>query len=344
MAYQTSPEIVAIMGTVDTFIRARAVRSNKDRKYFRYHPSEWAKCLREQQYKHYRQLGYIEAEHGLMPSQKYRLFDKGHVLEHRWQMQYFTAMGILRGRWVCQNPYCLSFNEVGNYNLNKEAWDNGKTRVFGLDNKIGCLKPDRCVCGSEDFAYAQIPVINDELNFSGSADIILDYSGLKMDMLEGVRPSYKPEMLPTSPIVADIKTINSNGYRMLLDNGPSLQYRTQVTIYSHLLGLEYGMLIYENKDDSSVAGFRIDRNDDIFNCVETQAILMQKMTKVKALPPPKYAKDSWACKSCDFASHCHKQKIWDDPDLEQKRQKFYGILYEGEPVKKASPYKKRGSR
>jgi hypothetical protein len=86
-------------------------------------------------------------------------------------------------------------------------------------------------------------------------------------------------------------------------------------------------LVYENKDDSSTKIYKIDRNPDMWNKIQEQAIKMNDMVAEQLLPPPRpVSKDEYECRYCDFQSMCHKSKVWDDPDLLAKRLKFYGIL------------------
>src|SRR4051812_31211094 len=112
------PEIASLMGLVDTFLRWREFKQLGSRSYKRYHPSEWGKCLRKQQYMHFRDMGYIEVERALNAGQMIRTFDKGHNMHHRWQQHYFAEMDILRGYWKCANMMCLAFDNEGKF-----RWD-----------------------------------------------------------------------------------------------------------------------------------------------------------------------------------------------------------------------------
>jgi hypothetical protein len=108
-----------------------------------------------------------------------------------------------------------------------------------------------------------------------------------------------------------------------------MEYRVQLTIYANLLDCEYGLLIYENKNNSDTASFKIERNSDtIFATIERQALKLNELAKFKKLPPPRPAdKDDWECKDCPFATLCHKTGgAWDDPKLKDRRKVFYGKL------------------
>lgn len=309
--------------------------SNEDGLYLTDHCIVTHNCLRKQQYNHYVSLGHIEVEPEEINSTKLRLFDKGHNMHLRWQEQYFADMGVLRGRWKCTNPYCYAFDDEG-----KLRWDDGipedkkqvmlekkTTRIYGKDDKLGVFKPDSCVCGCSSFSYIETPVQSDELNFAGRADLILDFSNMTYEQFEGVRCSFNLRNLPKEPIVADMKTIGDFPFRKIQREGPHKEYLIQVAIYAHILDLEYGLLIYENKNDSTIDAYRVERNDAVFDTVEWQSKLMQKMADKQALPPPKPVnKDNFECKSCPFKEMCHSSKIWSDPKLDEKREKFYKNL------------------
>jgi CRISPR/Cas system-associated exonuclease Cas4 (RecB family) len=135
-------------------------------------------------------------------------------------------------------------------------------------------------------------------------------------------------MFPQKPIVIDMKTMNSymwDNKLMKLGNMP--EYVIQLTIYVHLLDCEYGAVIYENKNDSSAAAYKVERNQKTFDEICRQAKLMKALAEKKLLPPPRPAEhDAGECKNCEFSSRCEESGIWDDPRLEEKRKKFYNFL------------------
>lgn len=308
-----SPEIASLMGVVDTHLRWKQLQTQGDRQYEKYHPSEMGKCLRKQQYKHLAHRGFINVQPASFSSQMQRLFDKGHNMHHRWQQWYFADMGILRGVWEC--PSCK--------------------KRYGKEEKIGCFQPDKCNCGfSGTFKYHEVTVCSEDMNLIGHADIILDFSRFNKDIYDGVRVSFNEDVLPKDPIVVDMKTIGSWQWRNKLQKyGLHKEYLIQITIYAHLLDCAYGIVMYENKDNSEVSAHKVERNDVLFNKIKEQTDIMQRLANFTVngkpspkLPPPKpIDKDDYECKHCEFAPHCHKSSIWDDPNLEEKRKKFYGI-------------------
>ena len=338
MVVRQPKEVVSIMGVVDTFLRHRQEETKGDRSYKHYHPSEFGKCLRTQQYKHYVELGYIEmaGEEESFSSQKIRLFDKGHNMHLRWQRDYFASMGVLRGIWKCLNPFCFSWQDDGTQrweggptvDQKKQMIDEGKTRVYGKEAKIGVFKPEACKCGCTEFEYHEITVVDEDLNMIGHADLVLDFSRLDEKSFNGVRKSFALDELPKEPIVADMKTINDWQFKgKVLKHGPHKEYQIQIAIYAYILGLKYGLIIYENKNDSTAAAYKVDMTPEVIETVKFQAKAMKKMAPLKLLPPPRPDdKSSSECKYCDFRSICHASSIWKDPEIDKKRNAFYKNL------------------
>jgi len=281
-------------------------------------------CLRNMQYLRYMERGYINVEQAEQESKLTRLFDKGHNMHSRWA-KYAENMGILRGYWECANPTCSKFDDSGVYipEANME-----KPRVYGRDNPIGCFKPTVCSCGCSKFEYHEVDVFEESLNFYGHCDMIWDFSNFSEDKFKGIKASFDKSLLPSGPIVVDMKTCNDYKFSSVLKKGPGLDYRIQLTIYANILPVEFGLLIYENKNNSEVAAYKIEKNTEaIYNLVKTQAKQMNEMVEMKLLPPPRPSnKDDYECSSCPFRKICHKSKIWADEDLTVKRKNFYGNL------------------
>jgi len=329
------PEISAITGVVDTYARWKHARGGP-RGFEIYHPSAFGKCLRLMQYLRYEQRGLLKSKPEDIGSKLVRLFDKGHNMHERWT-RYFEEIGVLRGVWQCTNPMCGFFNDrdvdgISNpslkSNVNFDISTVAPPRRFGRDQKIGCFKPKECCCGNRDFKYQEIAVKDKDLNLYGHADMILDFSEFDKEMFLGTSLAFDVDHLPKTPVVIDMKTMNDYRFQQLMRKGPGLDYRIQLVIYANVLDLDYGVLIYENKNNSILATYKIDKDTDlIFSQIKQQAETMNNMTDLKLLPPPRPAeKDDYECSHCSFKSICHNSKIWDDPDLHKKRKNFYGTL------------------
>lgn len=330
------PEVISIMGTIDTYLRWR--EKNKDpRGYEIYHPSSFGNCLRQMQYKRYAAMGLIKGEIEEFDSKTLRLFETGHHTQSRWE-KYFTDMGILRGIWVCANPFCSKFDDKGDYDKDKDI---SNPRVYGIDNKLGCFKPDKCSCGCTRFYYEELSVGDKELNMYGHSDMVLDYSKFDPEKYKGVLQTFDILALPSNPIVADMKTIKAKRFDNMVKYGknPSFEYQIQLQIYMNMLGCEYGVLIYECKDDSRTATYKIQKDLEQWEIIKSQAKKMNEMILAKSddgrpmrlLPPPRYKdKTCYKCNYCEFNKICRASSIWSDPNLESKRNNFYGNLFDDE--------------
>jgi hypothetical protein len=341
MAVPQDSGVASIVGVIDTFLRWNDLDTRRDRSYIKYHPSEWGKCLRRQQYLHYESLGLVEVKREAHASRQTRLFNQGSNMHLRWQNWYMSRMGCLRGYWECKNQYCKLWDDGGNLQPKAtqllELWNQDKkngeeqlqsSRIYGMDETLGCFRPEKCVCGSTDFGYEEVTVKDDDLNIIGHADAVLDFSQFDPKKFEGIRSTFNVDKLPKKTVVVDFKTVNDYGYKsQVAPLGPHKAYIIQIIIYTHILDCEYGIILYENKNDSNLAAFRVDRNDEVFDTVKWQTEKMQQMDAFKMLPPPKpLTKADTECKRCEFASICHSKPVWDDPKLKEKRIQFYRKL------------------
>jgi hypothetical protein len=331
----TEPDIASLLGLVDTYCRWKDLQQKGSRRYFAYHPSEWGKCLRKQQYKHFVQMGIIPS----VPAegfggQQIRLFDTGHTMHHRWQQDYFSNMGILRGVWKCGNAMCYAFDDEGNPTFDsipedrKQRVIKGHTRLYGREELQGIFRPEKCVCGYNEFEYVEATVRSEEYNFEGHCDLILDFSKFDPEQFPGVRKTFNEKVFPKRPIVVDMKTTGDWQWKnQVMKSGIHKEYIIQLTIYIHLLDCEYGVVIYENKSDSQAIAFKVERNERRWDEIKRQALMMRRMSEKRILPPPRPTdQDVMECQKCEFLKVCTKSNIWDDPKLEEKRKAFYGSL------------------
>lgn len=334
-------DIQAFNGLIDDHIQ-HGIVSQPPRGYATYHPSAFGKCLRQMKYLEYAEAGHIPMPVPSAESRMARIWALGHDVQSRWE-RYFTDLGILRGVWECVSPHCMKFSDEGDFYADQKIKTNnaGKLfrRRFGEDDLQGCFKPEKCACGSTEFSYHEVSVKDKDMNLFGHADCILDFSRLDESQLEGVKRTFNMDNLPKGVVVADLKTCNLNNYRNKVQKkGPDLGYQIQLTIYANLLDCEYGILIYECKNDCALKTFHIPRNEDTWwLLLRKQAALMMNMTPKKRLPPPRpFSMEDYDCKYyCEFKDICKKSGIWECPDLKEKRKKFYGNLLEPDPNPKA---------
>lgn len=319
-------DIAAIDSFIDTWLRSNhdKVNNSKPRNYSYYHPSEVGSCARLLQYKRFAYEGHIRTQSKELGSKNIRLFDKGHNMHARWQ-KYFADIGILRGVWRCLNSGCylLKNGEVDHTAEDKEKFQKGHTRIFGRKEKLGIFCPEQCICGNSNFAYEESRVEDKEMNIGGNCDGILDFSNFDYDSLNNVVNTFDKRYLPTGPIIIDMKTIKQDKFDSLTE--PSIEYLYQLTTYIHIMGCEYGVLMYECKNDSQIKTFKIDRNDDLFNTIKERIRKMNEMYEYGVLPPPMpEKKSSINCYFCEAKDLCHASSIWNNPKIDELRKEFYG--------------------
>ena len=325
----TSKKSQTVLELIDTYCRWRK-KNEPPRGYSIFHPSAFGKCLRNMQYLKYSENGIKGM---ILPEEEFsgkqiRLFDTGNCMHNRWA-KYFEEIGILRGVWQCTNPVCKFVTDSGTFSGTSIAgYYKESPRIYGKEEKQGILKPKECICGCRNFKYHEVSVSSKELGMHGHADMILDFSALEKDKFDGIKATFDMTEFPSKPIVVDMKTCNNFAFSKLSTNGPDSAYQIQLVIYSNILDCEFGVLIYENKDNSEVAAFQINKSTDTaFAEVKKQAKTMIEMSNHNILPPPRPAsKDCFECKKCQFRTLCHSSKIWDDKNLNKLRKEFYGIL------------------
>jgi len=176
-------EVKTVQNILNTFLRWRNM-NGPIRSHQSHHPSSWGGCLRKVQYQRYAESGHIKAEPESLEARIIRIFDTGHSMHDRWA-RYWEDLGVLRGVWKCTNPSCGKF--------------------YGKDKKLGIFKPDKCECDHDVFTYCEITVKDEELNFYGHVDQILDFSnfegGKAFKKGNSVRVLFKDEDIPKNPIL-----------------------------------------------------------------------------------------------------------------------------------------------
>ena len=335
------PEVQALSGVLNTFLRWKSL-NGPPRGHEQFHPSAFGGCLRRMQYQRYAERGEIKVQQEAHEAKTVRIFDTGHAMHARWS-KYWEDLGVLRGIWECINPCCRLWKDNGspdpammapnadapNILTVNEFAKNYPPRKYGLNDKLGDFKPEKCACGGTKFHYHELTVHDDALNFHGHVDQILDFSrfpGSKM-FKQGnpVKVLFDDADLPKKPILNDMKSVNSFGFKSKLEHGAPFGYRVQVNIYIHILDLDYGLLYFENKDDSNTRVIHVERDAALWEKIKEQALMMQEMSVDLVLPPPRPdSKESYDCRYCEYQSICHKSDVWKRQDLDNLRRKFYG--------------------
>lgn len=307
MTQHNGQQMYLISQLIDQFLLYRQSKPS-NRSYKVFHPSAFGKCLRKMQYQKYVSEGFMDAPIQSVEPRMIRIWDTGHTMHSRWS-QYMEDLGVLRGVWKCANPLCK--------------------HVHGEETKIGVFKPAKCdKCDSNKFHYEEITIDHPELNFHGHCDQVLDFSNMddefkNSDQFKSLSSMMK--FMPSSPIVVDMKTIGKNQWSKL-EKGAHFYYIVQLTVYLHVLNLDMGIIIYERKDDSEIKMFKVTKNDDWWDVINKQSKLMLNMFEKKTLPPPRPTdKNDFDCKFCEFKETCHDSNIWNSPNLDELRRKFYSF-------------------
>lgn len=146
------------------------------------------------------------------------IFQHGHGLHHQLQNEILPAVGILRGKWICNSCGTMHGGHVKE-GVRVEEWAEAR--------------PDECRnCTSGDFRFHEVQLVNDEYRISGHCDGFLVLPGMPgMGILEG-------------------KSIKS-GWEV--QNVPKLDHVIQIQTYMWLTGLKWGIVLYWQKGENGVA-------------------------------------------------------------------------------------------
>lgn len=267
---------------------------NRDRDYRHFHPSEWDDCKRRTAYAFYEARGYISVKTECLQidPQSQRIFGNGHHLHYRWG-SYLESIGGLRGVWRCANFEAHRSN------------DKIVPYLMGVNEKLGILRPDKCpVCGCERFIYQEVGFHDEETNWGGHVDAVIDimefikYNELKMK----VEDDFKF-------LIVDFKSINYFDFKKL--EAPKPEHMTQMQIYLYLSGCKYGKFIYEDKNYQNVKEFLVVRDDKMLAVKKAEAIHLKELITTKSpkghwrLPPRGYdSKSHTRCRQCKFRGDC----------------------------------------
>lgn len=299
------PSINLLKG-VNAYLTDKA--KNNDRDYTYFHASSWDFCRarddddpqgmykyhRQVAYSYYEALGLITLAEGVVKpnGQLERIFDNGHYAHDRWRVYLERAgKGALWGRWVCQNPIHI------------------KPKIYGLDKKLGCVRPDKCECGKSDFQYMEVGFRDEETTWGGHVDAVID--ARRWPYAKNVDRDAKDPDLRLVMVIVDFKTINPFGFKKL--EAPKPEHITQMQIYLSLSGLQSGKFIYENKADQSVKEYVVERDDEFINIKRQEAVFMRDLVAgvntsgKKVLPKRGFDeedKDNKTCMQCKYRSHC----------------------------------------
>ena len=92
-----------------------------------------------------------------------------------------------------------------------------------------------------------------------------------------------------------LKSINARGFGAL-NKGPKAEHEIQLQIYLNLLPMEYGIILYENKNDQKLKSFLIQKDISVWQGLLDRCYRIMQMTSA----PEKCTGNRWCrCKGVD---------------------------------------------
>jgi hypothetical protein len=273
------------------------------RDYSYYHPSDLGYCIRKSVMM---KLGY-DGEFYTLPRLQ-RIFENGHGTHARYQ-EHFSKMGIIMGRWECSNCHF----------------------VLGKETKLGITRPSDCpnchnprtktvtdnkgniVFGPYPlFEYKELPVISDNLcGVKGHTDGVVNINGTLH--------------------VVDFKTCSQSGFTEVTSrNYPMEAHVFQINIYMYILGVDRGILLYENRNDLRMREFLLFKDNEIMAEVVKRIIMGEKAIKEGCIPdiPANLTPQSFSCcgypgcPPCPFYHYCFPEQAAMAKQYESKYKEF----------------------
>lgn len=256
------------------------------RDYSHFHASEFDRCHRKIGYSYYESKGLFKIDPGTLKIDPriQRIFENGHSMHDRWK-NYLESTGALYGCWMCENWTAHS-----------------EPVIYGKESKLGIPRPEKCSCGANKFRYIEVGFFDEETWWGGHTDAIV---GLAV-----ISARFKGMPKQDDFIVVDFKSMRTEDFQCL--HKPKPEHITQIQIYMHLSGLNYGKFIYENKNDQSVKEFLVERDQPFIDVKRAEAInLKHILTTLKdgkrVLPPRAHPdKNTFECRYCKYKNYCWK--------------------------------------
>lgn len=273
-----------ILNGVNCYLIQKAKNNSRDYSYF--HASSWNECFRKTAYQYYEAKGLISLDGDIdkFDPQRERIYDNGHYLHFRWKDYLENAVnGALLGRWRCRNE------------------SHSPPKIFGLEEELGCSKPNKCECGCNKFDYIEVGFRDEETMLGGHVDAILDCE------------KWGISKAPSRFLVIDYKSMTTFMFKDLKE--PLPKHQSQMQMYFLLSGLEAGKFIYENKDNQSVKEFLVQRDESFVEKSRKEAIRLKYIvthtnSEGKCVLPRRtkeFSRGHKLCLSCRYRYHCWKE-------------------------------------
>lgn len=112
-------------------------------------------------------------------------------------------------------------------------------------------------------------------------------------------------------IVIDIKSINSYGFNSVMaEHKPLPSHEQQVTTYAKAAGVDYGLLLYDNKNDQRILPFMFKLDEAMWrDTVEWSEEVISHL-EAETIPPmhPDCESGTWLFEKCPYSDLCYKTK------------------------------------
>lgn len=172
----------------------------------------------------------------------------------------------------------------------REILDGKTSNVFLTGNFIH-LKWQTAGISAGWIKQAEVPVDRVDLGYGGTMDGVLDDdTGL------------------------EIKSINTRGFGMVMDRRkPTDDHMKQVHAYMILKEIDTFSVVYEDKNTQEWKEFRIKREDEYVDAVETEMVNLTSLWGNQTLPPVKpncLEKTGFEYNGCPFRNICMNIKEW----------------------------------
>ncbi len=110
----------------------------------------------------------------------------------------------------------------------------------------------------------------------------------------------------------ELKSINSRGFRWVIDTGPKFQHLLQIHTYMLATGKRLWSLVYENKDTQEWKEFVVHFDEEVAQKVREELAYLNDHVAQKRLPPilPDCIERKGPFKNCGYAYACLEQDSW----------------------------------
>lgn len=216
-----------------------------------------------------------------------RIFHTGDSMHSRLQ-KYMRP--FLYGTWRCKGCHKIHNQHEGYFRWLKDLQPTDEAAEMRRNAELAAVVsasdtpmpyPAPCSCGGEDFRYEEWRVISEKYGITGKID--------------GIFKNSRDEWVGW-----EIKSANNQSYMNLGRKDSSLlqKYKRQLSVYLSVLGISYGVITVENKDNQTLRDFHLYLQDEDLSGMFTRLELATQMAKgKKKLPTARRNED---CRDCPY--------------------------------------------